>query len=196
MSKTYIMKRSTLLTAFFILGSISTFAQSKWTVDKAHAKLGFTVTHMSLSEVDGNFKKFDASITSSKPDFSDGVFELSADIASVNTDNEMRDGHLKSDKYFDAAKFPTLTFKSTSISKIDAKRYKLTGNMSLHGITKPVSLDLVLNGVGKSMSTQKPVAGFKVTGTINRTDFGVGNAPAAIISEEIQLRATGEFEQN
>lgn len=196
MSKTYTMKRSTLLTAFFILGSISTFAQSKWTVDKAHAKLGFTVTHMSLSEVDGNFKKFDASITSSKPDFSDGVFELSADIASVNTDNEMRDGHLKSDKYFDAAKFPTLTFKSTSISKIDAKRYKLTGNMSLHGITKPVSLDLVLNGVGKSMSTQKPVAGFKVTGTINRTDFGVGNAPAAIISEEIQLRATGEFEQN
>ncbi len=196
MFKTEIMNKLSILTAFFLLGGMTAFAQSQWTVDKAHAKLGFTVTHMSLSEVDGNFKKFDASITTSKPDFTDAIFSLTAEIASINTDNDMRDGHLKSDKYFDAAKYPNLTFKTSSITKIDAKKYKMIGNMTLHGVTKQVSLDLVLNGIGKSMSTQKPVAGFKITGTINRNDFGVGNAPAAIISDEIQLRATGEFEQN
>ncbi|MBS1520174.1 MAG: YceI family protein [Bacteroidetes bacterium] len=188
------MKKITLLAATMVL-SIALFAQTKWQVDKAHAKVGFTVTHLSLSEVDGNFKKFDASITSSKPDFSDAVFEMSTDVASVSTDNDMRDNHIKSPDFFDAAKFPQITFKSKSITKIDDKKYKLTGDLTMHGITKQVDLDLTLNGVGKDMRTQKPIAGFKVTGTINRNDFGVGHMPAAVVSEEIQIRANGEFGQ-
>jgi len=116
------MKKASLLTSLFILGSLGLFAQTKWNVDKAHSNLNFTVTHMSLSEVDGNFKNFDATITASKPDFSDAVFTLSADIASINTENDMRDGDLKSDKYFDAAKFPKMTFISKSISRINAKK--------------------------------------------------------------------------
>lgn len=188
------MKKIKLLAAALMLGT-TVFAQTKWTVDKAHAKVGFTVTHLSISEVDGNFKSFDASITADKPDFSDAVFEMSADVSSVNTDNDMRDNDLKSDHFFDAAKYPKITFKSKSISKIDDKKYKLTGDLTMHGVTKAVTLDLTLNGVGKNMRTQKPIAGFKITGTINRNDFGVGHMPSAMVSDEIELRANGEFGQ-
>lgn len=188
------MKKITLLAATMAL-STALFAQTKWQVDKAHAKVGFTVTHLSLSEVDGNFKKFDASITSSKPDFSDAVFEMSTDVTSVSTDNDMRDNHIKSPDFFDAAKYPQITFKSKSITKIDDKKYKLTGELTMHGVTKQIALDLTLNGVGKDMRTQRPIAGFKVTGTVNRNDFGVGHMPSAVVSEEIQIRANGEFGQ-
>lgn len=187
------MKRMFLLSVMILLG-LSTFAQ-KWSVDKAHAKVGFTVTHLMLSEVDGYFKSFNATITSSKQDFSDAVFEMTIDAASVNTDNDKRDEHLKSADFFDIAKYPQIAFKSTSIKSVGGKNYKVTGNLTMHGITKPITLDLMLNGIGKNMRTQKPIAGFKVIGTINRTDFGVGTAPAAIVSEEVQLKANGEFGQ-
>lgn len=190
------MKRASLLTSILLFSSLAMIAQTKWTVDKSHAYLNFTVTHMSLSEVDGSFKKFDASLVASKPDFSDAVFTLSADIASINTDNDYRDTDLKSDKYFDAAKYPKLTFTSKSITKINAKKYKLVGDMTIHGITKSVALELTYNGTGTAMQTHKPFAGFKITGTINRNDFGIGHAPNAIISEEIDLKANGEFAQN
>ncbi|PWK20256.1 polyisoprenoid-binding protein YceI [Arcicella aurantiaca] len=185
------MKKIAIL-SLVMLASLSSFAQ-KWNVDKSHSKIGFTVTHLLISEVDGNFKKFDATITSSKDDFSDAVFDLTADISSISTDNEMRDGHLKKPDMFDAEKFPTFTFKSTSIKKIDAKKFKLDGNLTLKGVTKPVSFDLTLSGIGKNMRTQKPIAGFKLTGTIKRTDFGVGGMPDSVVSENIEVRAVGEF---
>lgn len=188
------MKKINLLAAILMLSS-AVFAQTKWAVNKAHAKVGFTVTHLSISEVDGNFKKFDASLTSSKPDFSDAVFEMTADVSSVSTDNDMRDNDLKSDHFFDAAKYPNITFVSKSITKLDDKKYKLTGDLTIHGVTKPITLDMTLTGVGKNMQNQKPIAGFKVTGTINRNDFGVGHMPSAIVSDEVEIRAVGEFDQ-
>jgi polyisoprenoid-binding protein YceI len=185
------MKKIAMLAAVMFVSATS-FAQ-KWNVDKAHSKVGFTLTHLMLSEVDGNFKKFDATITSSKEDFSDAIFELTADVKSVSTDNEMRDGHLQKPDMFDTEKFPQISFKSTSISKVDAKNYKLAGNLTMKGVTKPVTFDLTLNGVGKNQRTQKPIAGFKLTGTIKRTDFGVGGMPSAVVSEDIEVRAVGEF---
>ncbi len=185
------MKKIVILLSCLVV-SVASYAQ-QWKVDKAHSKVGFTVTHLMLSEVDGNFKNFDATITSSKDDFTDAVFEISADISSVSTDNEMRDGHLKKADMFDAEKFPKFTFKSTSITKLDGKKYKLAGNLTLKGVTKPVTFDLTLNGVGKNMRTQKPIAGFKLSGTIKRTDFGVGGMPDAVVSEEVEIRAVGEF---
>lgn len=188
------MKKITLV-ATALLVSFSTFAQQTWKVDKSHSKVGFTVTHLLMSEVDGNFKAFDASVTSSKEDLSDAVFEVSADVSSIDTDNGMRDDDLKGASGFDAAKFPKFAFKSTSISKVSDKKYKLAGNLTLKGVTKPVTFDLLVTGTGMNGRTKKPKVGLKVTGTIKRTDFGVGGMPATVVGEDVELRAVGEFEQ-
>jgi len=188
------MKKISLLTLALAIGATA-FAQGKWEADKAHSKVGFTVTHLSVSEVDGNFKKFDASITSTKADFTDAVFEMNADVASVNTDNDFRDNDLKSDHFFDVAKFPTMHFISKSVSKVDDKHYKITGDLTMHGVTKSVTLDMAVNGFTKDMRSQKPVAGIKVTGKLNRNDFGVGHMPSAMVSDDVEIRAVGEFHQ-
>jgi polyisoprenoid-binding protein YceI len=187
------MKKITVL-AIALLVSAASYAQ-KWSVDKAHAKMTFTVTHLLMSEVDGVFKSFDASITSSKEDFSDATFELTADLKQVTTNNEMRDGHLQKADMFDTEKFPTLTFKSTSILTTGPKKYKLSGNLTIKGVTKPVDLELTLVGTGTNRQGKKLV-GFKATGTIKRTDFGVGAMPGAVVSEDVELRASGEFAAN
>ena len=184
------MKKITLVLAFLFV-SVASFAQ-KWSVDKAHSKLVFTLTHMMISEVDGTFKNFDASITSSKEDFSDAVFELTADMKAVTTNNEMRDGHLQKPDMFDTEKFPTMTFKSTSIKSEGGNKYKMMGDLTLKGVTKPITLQLMLIGKGKNRQG-KDLAGFKATGTIKRTDFGVGAMPGAVVSEDVELRASGEF---
>ncbi|GAB3567567.1 YceI family protein [Spirosoma luteolum] len=185
---------TSLLFATTLLGASSAFAQS-WTVDKAHSRVGFTVTHLMLSEVDGNFKTFDASLQASKADLSDAVIELTADVNSINTDNERRDGHLKSPDWFDSAKYPTITFKSTSFKKVDGKKYKLAGNLTMHGVTKPVTLDAVLTGpvTMDSPRGKQEKAGLKIAGTINRVDFGVGSAGSTVVSEDIEIKAAGEF---
>ena len=184
------MKKLTLL-ALFVFASANTFAQT-WTVDKAHAKLGFTLTHLMMSEVDGTFKSFDASIKASKEDFSDATFELSADLKALTTNNEMRDGHLQKPDMFDTEKFPTMTFKSTSLTSTGGNKYKMAGNLTIKGVTKPVTLDLTLLGKGKNRQG-KDLVGFKATGIVKRTDFGVGGMPNAVVSEDIELRASGEF---
>lgn len=188
------MKKIALLAVILMAGT-TLFAQTRWTVDKVHSKVGFSVTHMMLSDVDGNFKKYEARIVSSKEDFSDAVFEITIETASVNTENESRDKDLRSDHFFDVEKYPQITFKSTSVEKNNDKKYKVSGNMTIHGVTKPVTLELTLNGVEKNAMTKKPVVGFKVTGKINRTDFGVGSVPSAMVSDKIELKASGEFEQ-
>jgi polyisoprenoid-binding protein YceI len=183
------MKKFNLLAAMvFVAGGV--FAQT-WSLDKAHSKLGFKVTHLLISEVEGSFKNFDATITSSKEDFSDAVIELSADVASVNTDNENRDKHLQSPDFFDAAKFAKLTFKSTSFKKAEGKNYKVIGDLTMHGVTKSVELTVTLNGTATN-GRKQTVAGFKATGVVKRSDFSVGGANPAV-SDEITLNANAEF---
>ncbi len=187
--------KKVIFSALALFLSVATFAQSAWTLDKAHSKMTFTVTHLTISEVDGVFKTFDAKVTSSKEDFSDAVFELTADLASVTTNNDGRDGHLKKPDMFDVEKFPTLTFKSTGISKVADKKYKLTGDLTMKGVTKPVTLELTHMGNNKNRQG-KALAGFKVTGSVKRTDFGVGGMASIVVSEDVELRASGEFVQN
>ena len=187
------MKKSLLAVALFLQASL--FAQTTtWKNDKMHSKLTFTATHLLVSDVDGLFKNFDVTITTTKPDFSDAVFELSADVSSINTEIEMRDNDLKSANYFDAATYPKITFKSTSIKPIAQNKYKLTGNLTMHGVTKPVTMDLWYRGTTENPMNKQPDAGFKLTGTLKRSDFNIGsNTPSAIVSDEIEIKADGEF---
>ncbi len=186
------MKTNFLLSIVLFISS-SVFAQN-WTLDKAHAKLGFTVTHLLVSDVEGKFKVFDINITSSKDDFTDASVDLSADINSISTDNDYRDNDLKGEKFFNAKQFPTLSFKSTSLKKTDAKHYKLYGNLTMHGITKPVVLDVILNGVVQNPMNKKSVAGFKIKGVVKRSDFDIATStPGAIVSDEVSIDANLEL---
>ena len=188
------MKTLTVIAACLFVSGVS-FAQT-WSVDKAHSRVGFTVTHNLLSEVDGNFKTFDAKITSEKPDLSDAVLELTADVNSISTDNERRDGHLKSPDFFDAAKYPSLTFKSTSFKKVEGKKYTAVGNLTMHGVTKPVTLDITMVGPVKLKGPggkEQEKVGFKIGTTLKRSDFAIGSIPVVVVSDEVEVKANGEF---
>jgi polyisoprenoid-binding protein YceI len=192
------MKKYAIIVAAagFLMSFTGKDQPNNWNLDKAHAKLGFSVTHMMISDVDGNFKNVEAKITASSLDFSNAIVELTADVNSINTDNERRDQHLKGADFFDAAKYPKLTFKSKTFKKVADKKYIVTGDLTLHGVTKTVTLDATLRGTTVHPYSKKNVAGFKVTGTIKRSDFGVGTAtPDGIVSDEVTLAANAEFVQ-
>ncbi|HEY1024016.1 MAG TPA: YceI family protein [Sphingobacteriaceae bacterium] len=179
----------------FVLLQTAVFAQTTtWKVDKAHSKLTFSTTHLGISDIEGLFKDFDVTVNTSKEDFSDATFELTTKVGSIDTEVEMRDNHLKSADFFDAAKYPTMKFKSTSIKRAGANKYKLTGNFTLMGVTRPVTLDLWYRGTVTNPTSKAPTAGFQLTGTIKRSDFNLGpNFPAPMISDEVQIKADGEF---
>ena len=190
------MKKLVLIAVAFISLTAFTTLSGVWTNDDAHSQLGFTVTHLGLADVSGTFNDFDVTINSSKPDFSDATVELSAKIASIDTRVEARDNHLKSPDFFDAAKFPTLNFKSKSIKKVSTNNYKLTGDLTIHGVTKSVTLDMIYKGTIENPMSKKPTAGIQVSGMIKRSDFNVGNGfPAPMISDEVLIKADGEFVQ-
>jgi polyisoprenoid-binding protein YceI len=194
------MKKPSILSTVIIAVTLFSFVPAEnttWTLDNAHAKLGFTITHLMVSDVEGYFKKVTAVVTTSKDDFTDAVAEMTAEVSSVNTDNDRRDAHLQSPDFFDAAKFPTITFKSTSFKKSEVPgTYLVKGNLTMHGITKPVTLTAV-SRIGANPMNKKVVAGFKITGTVKRTDFGIGGSmPAAVISDEVTIFANAEFGKN
>jgi len=194
------MKKRTLFATIAIAAiflSFTVVTSSSWTYDNAHAKLGFSVTHMMISDVEGSFKKATATLTTTKEDFTDAVVEMTAEAASINTDHEKRDGHLQSEDFFDVAKFPTLTFKSNYFKKAKAANtYIVKGNLTMHGITKPVTLTAVAR-TGTNPMSKKTIAGFKITGSLNRSDFGIGGStPSAIVSNEVLINANAEFIKN
>lgn len=186
--------KNLILISFLYAVSFSLSDQDVWTLDKSHTRVGFTVTHHMISELDGNFKEYDAKITTSKDDFSDAVFEFSAKTASINTDFELRDEHLREEDYFDVEKYPTLHFKSTSFRKIAGNEYKIIGDLTIKGITKSVELDLWLIGPQMNKRVEQLEIGVKATGEIKRLDFGIGeNLPLFNVSDQIDLRVLGEF---
>ncbi len=190
------MKKITLILAAFISLTAFTMAVSNWQNDDAHSQLGFTVTHLGITDVSGTFNDIDVTVKSSKPDFSDASFELTAKTASIDTRVEARNNHLKSADFFDVEKYPVMSFKSTSIKKAGKHKYKLTGDLNLHGVTRQVTMDLKYTGTVVNQMNKKQTAGFQVTGVINRADFNLGNGfPPPMISNEVRIKADGEFVQ-
>lgn len=187
------MKKITIALTALLLSTTS-FAQTAWKNDKMHSKLSFSITHLGVSDVTGLFNNFEVTATSNKADFSDAVFELTAETASINTEVEMRDKHLKSPDFFEVEKYPDMTFKSTSIKKTSANHYKLAGNLTIHGTTKPVTMNLWYRGTTENPMSKKPTAGFQLTGSIKRSDFGIGpKFQAPMLSDEVMIKADGEF---
>ena len=189
-----LFKKSAAVLTLVLVIAITSMGQGTWKADPMHSKLTFTITHLGISDVQGLFKDFDVTITSSKTDFSDAIFKLNAKTASINTEVEKRDAHLKSPDFFDVEKNPEMTFLSTSLKKAGANKYKLSGNLTLNNITQPVTLDLWYRGTIENPMSKTPTAGFQVTGTIKRSDFNFGpKFQAPMLSDEVKIRADGEF---
>ena len=191
------MKKILLLAAAFIAISAFTSLSHIWRSDPPNSQLGFTVTYLGILDISGIFNDFKITVKTEKPDFSDAYFELSARVASIDTRLEERDDLLKTADFFDAEQYPTLTFESKSIKSTGKNKYKLTGDLTLHGITKSVTMDLLYRGTTENPGSKKQTAGFLITGSINRSDFGIATKyPSPILSEQIQINIDSEFIQN
>jgi polyisoprenoid-binding protein YceI len=179
-----------LVTLSLISGSFAQTAKT-WNVDKMHSALKFSVSHLVISEVDGSFKIFDGNIVTTKEDFTDAKINFTVDVNSINTDNTNRDGHLKSDDFFNAEKYPNMTFVSTSFKKKSGSAYELTGDLTIRDVTKKVTFAVKYGGTTKDPYGNTK-AGFKATGTINRLQYGLKwntltEAGGAVVGADIDL---------
>jgi len=152
-------------------GQLNLTAPTKWVTDNAHTNVIFSVSHLVVSDVEGSFKSFDGSLEAEKADFSDAKIFFSIDVNSINTDNENRDKHLKSDDFFSAEKFPKIKFVSTSFQPIGGNKYKLTGDLTIKDVTKQVVFDVSYGGTVNIFGGTH--IGFKAKTTINRFDYNL-----------------------
>jgi len=187
------MKKLNTLLALLVFAGTA-MAQTTWTIDQPHSKIGFNVTHMVVAEVDGSFKDFEGKVVSNAADFNGATIEFSAKTASIDTDNEKRDNHLKSDDFFNAEKFPEIKFKGKLVKEGD--KYVLKGDLTMRDVTKPVTLDVTYGGTVKAFGGEK--AGFKITGKVNRQDYGLKwskatEAGGLVVSDEVQIVAKVEL---
>jgi polyisoprenoid-binding protein YceI len=171
--------------------------KTKWTLDPSHSELAFKVRHMMITNVKGEFKDFDATLISQGSGFSKSTIDVTIYAASIYTDHDQRDSHLRSADFFETDKFPTLSFKGTSFSKIDDDEYKLKGILEIKGVQKEIILDVEFGGINKDPWGNEKV-GFSISGKINRKDFGLTwNAAletgGVLVSEEVKISAEVQF---
>jgi polyisoprenoid-binding protein YceI len=173
---------------------ISGYVAGTWDVDQVHSHIGFAARHMMVSKVRGKFANFDVQVVTADDNPLESTVTVSIDTASIDTGNEQRDEDLRSDRFLDTANYPTMTFKSTGIAPAGDK-YKVTGDLTIRDVTKPVTLDVEVNGFGPDPFGGTR-AGFSATTEINRNDFGVSfNAPipgGVMVSEKIQIEIEAE----
>ena len=176
---------------------METTVRTKWAIDTAHSEILFKVKHMMITNVKGEFRKFSAEVESDGDDFSDASVRLTIDAASIFTNNDDRDAHLRSADFFDAANYPAITFESTSLTPVDDETYEMTGLLSMKGISKEVTLNVEFGGINKDpWGNQK--AGFSLTGSFNRKDWGLTwNAAletgGVLVSDEVRMSAEVQF---
>ncbi len=168
-----------------------------WKIDAAHSEVNFKVKHMVVSTVTGRFDTFNASVESELEDFSDARITFDADVATIDTKNEQRDGHLKSADFFDAGKYPKISFVSASVKKLSDHELQVAGNLTLRGVTKPVTLDVIYNGMVDGFSGAR-IAGFEIRTKLNRFDFGLQwnaltEAGGVVVSNEVRIEILAEF---
>lgn len=163
-----------LLSAWMLVATLAAPSQAKeFEVDAAHSSVGFSVTHLGLSEVEGRFNDFEGTIDWDKDNPANSSIEWTVQVDSVDTGNEKRDNHLKDGDFFDAAKYKTMTFKSTKIEKLGRDKYSVTGDLTMHGVTKSITISAFIKGPVEVFGGES--LGFKTqTFKLNRIDYGVG----------------------
>ncbi|MEQ8242216.1 YceI family protein [Fulvivirga sp.] len=186
-----------ILSIGLLVGATFTYGQTEWTVDKSHSSVGFTVTHLVISEVEGQFTDFDAKVVSTSDDFAGSTVEFTAKAASIDTDNEQRDNHLKSDDFFNAEKFPEVKFNGKIVK--NGAKYQLVGKFTMRDVTKDVTFDVKYNGTIKD-PWGNIKSGFKVTGAVNRKEYGLKwgaltEAGGAVVSDEVEITANVELQK-
>jgi polyisoprenoid-binding protein YceI len=183
-----------------LLTAVSAFAQnsaqnSTWTIDKNHAQVNFAVKHMGVSTVRGSISGITGSIVWDEKDPSKSSVEATMDTTTVDTNNAARDTDLKSDKFFNVAKYPTMTFKSTSVKRVNGK-LQVVGDLTLAGVTKSVTLDVDGPTPPQKGMGGKMVIGLSVTGMVKRSDFNFApKMPTMVVGDEVQFTIDSEANQ-
>lgn len=170
---------------------METLSKTKWAIDTVHSEIGFKIKHMMISTVTGYFDDFTATIETDNDEFKNADINFSAKIHSINTKNDYRDNHLRSDDFFNAEKYPELVFKSKSF---DGE--KLVGDLTIRDVTKEVTLDVEFNGIMKNGNESR--AGFEISGKINRKNFNLNwsattETGGLVVSDEVKLIINAEF---
>ena len=168
-----------------------------WNIDPAHSEVNFKVKHLVVSTVSGHFGRFNATIESEKEDFNDAMISFEADINSISTKNEQRDAHLKSADFFDSVHYPKMSFESTSVKRTSDYEMQVTGNLTMRGITKEITLDVIYNGTVAGFG-ENQVAGFEIRTRLNRFDFGLQwsaltETGGVVVSNEVKIEILAEF---
>jgi len=167
------MKKIQIIAIALLLASMQAFAQPvNWSFDKAHSHIIFKARHMVISDVSGYFRVFDGKVTTKGDDFSTAKIDFTIDVNSINTENEQRDGHLKSPDFFDAKQYPKMTFKSKYMKKVSDGEYELVGDLTMKNTTKEIKLNVEYNGTIKD-PYGKTRAGFRLSGSLDRFDYGL-----------------------
>lgn len=171
-------------------------AIQKWTLDSAHSELQFKVKHLMISTITGSFTDISGEITTEEEDFNHATSSFQAEVNSISTGNSDRDEHLKNGDFFDTASFPQITFKSSSFEK-DGDAYVLKGDLTIKGITKPVTLQVEYGGIALD-PWGNTKAGFTISGKVNRTDFGLNYNAAletggVMLGEEVKIAGELQF---
>lgn len=187
------MSKRMILSCLLALSVVSPVWAEKWEVDPAHSTLGFSIVHMGLTEIDGTFNTFSGTIVwdPKAPSNTSVVFEAQA--RSIDTEVAKRDEHLRTADFFDVEKYPTLSFQSTRVAPLGEDRYQVEGNLTIHGVTKPVTTTAYILGPKDVSGSQK--IGFRAPFTINRLDYKVGEgkfAGDAMLSHEVHIEVKGE----
>jgi polyisoprenoid-binding protein YceI len=179
---------------------MTTTTKTLWKIDPTHSEVQFKVKHLVISTVTGSFGTFNGQIEADEEDFENANATFTADIDSISTNNEDRDQHLKSDDFFNAEEYPQISFESKNFQKVGEGEYKVTGDLTIRDVTKEIELDVVHGGtVGDPYGQTK--AGFEVTGTINRKEFGlswnaVTEAGNVVVGDKIKLQLNVQFVQS
>lgn len=185
------MKKYLMITMVLVAGFLSA---QVLTNDPAHSRLGFGATHLMISTVEGNFTDFSVNLAFSKEDMSDAKFTVKAKTASIDTGVEARNKHLKSADFFDVEKFPELKFVSTSVTKVIGNQFDLEGDLTMHGVTKKVTLKMMYNGNVFDEQSKERRYGFTIKGNINKNDFSVGTGfPESVVGNQVTMVSNLEF---